>query len=314
VSTLPRGPLLLALCGTVLLVLMGTASAYILFDSPVAGADDGPAGAPGPTGSPTPTVPAGLATVQGARATNPPPSPVGAASGGPSGVAMPQGDLPNWKQVFADDFNGTSLAKGWGAYNAEISSTPGGLWKDSHVRVQDGKLQLLGYREGDRWVTGGLMNNGPATTLYGKYEVRFRADNANGVKYAILLWPDSNKWPDDGEIDFAEDGGGVRDGFSATVHFVTDGGGHETIQRNVKNDFSIWHTVGVEWSPGTLVYTLDGRPWTTVNTSHTPSKPMNLVIQTEAATTCGQWMTCVDATTPATVAVEVDWVTAYVHR
>jgi hypothetical protein len=131
---------------------------------------------------------------------------------------MPQGDLPNWKQVFADDFNGTSLANGWGAYDGEISSTPGGLWKDSHVRVRAGKLQLLGYREGDRWVTGGLMNNGPATTLYGKYEVRFRADNANGVKYAILLWPASNKWPDDGEIDFAEDGGGVRDGFSATVH------------------------------------------------------------------------------------------------
>jgi hypothetical protein len=266
--------------------------------------------------SAAPTVPATAVPTAGpsvtATPTTPPPV-VLAGAAGPSGLAMPRGDLADWKQVFADDFEGTSLAKGWGAYNGDISSTPGGLWKPSHVRVQNGLLRLLGYQEANRWVTGGLMNTGAATTSYGKYEVRFRADNGNGVKYAILLWPDTNVWPDDGEIDFAEDDGGVRDGFSATVHYVS-GGSHQTIQRQLKGDFSVWHTVGVEWSPSGLVYTLDGKAWATVSTTHTPSVAMNLVIQTEAATTCSEFMTCVDASTPSTVAVEVDWVTAYVRR
>src|SRR5450755_3840299 len=32
-----------------------------------------------------------------------------AASGTPSGVAMPTGDIPGWHQVLADDFSGSAL-------------------------------------------------------------------------------------------------------------------------------------------------------------------------------------------------------------
>ena len=40
--------------------------------------------------------------------------------------------------------------------------------------------------------------------LFGRYEVRFRADATDGYKLAWRLWPKSGVWPRDGEIDFPE--------------------------------------------------------------------------------------------------------------
>ena len=37
--------------------------------------------------------------------------------------------------------------------------------------------------------------------LFGRYEVRFRADATDGYKLAWRLWPKSGVWPRDGEID-----------------------------------------------------------------------------------------------------------------
>jgi len=40
--------------------------------------------------------------------------------------------------------------------------------------------------------------------LYGRYAIHFKADPVPGYKTSWLLWPDSEKWPQDGEIDFPE--------------------------------------------------------------------------------------------------------------
>lgn len=237
----------------------------------------------------------------------------GGGSASTSGVPVPVGDLTYWRQVFWDDFTGSSLGHGWGEYNGTIPSMPGGEWDPSHVDVSDGKLKLLTQNVGGQWTSGGVMNHVQAQTTYGKYEVRFRMDKAPGVKYAILLWPKSGTWPQDGEIDFAEDGGGSRTGTTATVHWGPNQASKEMIQRQLKGDFSQWHTLGVEWYWDKLTYTLDGKAWATVYTKNTPSKPMNLAIQTEAGS-CGEWMTCVTSATPKTTTLEVDWVSVYVRK
>jgi beta-glucanase (GH16 family) len=215
-----------------------------------------------------------------------------------------------WTQVYADDFSGTDLGAGWFKYSGAIPSMPGGTWSPSQVQVTQGTLRLLTAKVDGQWTSGGVMNDVQAQTTYGKYLVRFRMDKANGVKYALLLWPASKQWPMDGEIDFAEDGGGDRSAATATVIWGQDGASREQIQRRVTSDFSSWHTVGVEWTPGQLVYTLDGAPWATVQTENVPSKPMDLALQTEAGS-CNEWMTCTDSTTPATTVLEVDWVAVY---
>jgi hypothetical protein len=47
--------------------------------------------------------------------------------------------------------------------------------------------------------------NGPSADrrnqLYGRYEARFRADATDGYKLAWFLWPKSDVWPRDGEIE-----------------------------------------------------------------------------------------------------------------
>jgi beta-glucanase (GH16 family) len=270
--------------------------------------------APSPLTSTTPattvpttpaTTPAPSTTTKDSAAGSPSPSRPGSAPTAPAA-------LNGWTQVYAEDFSGTELGAGWGKYSGEIPSMPGGTWSPSHVQVTQGKLRLLTTKVNGQWTSGGVMNDVQAKTTYGKYLVRFRIDKANGVKYALLLWPDSEQWPMDGEIDFAEDGGGDRSATTATVIWGEDSASREQIQRKVTADFSSWHTIGVEWTPGQLVYTLDGKPWATVKTQSVPYKPMNLALQTEAGS-CNEWITCIDSTTPATTTLEVDWVAVYRH-
>ena len=211
--------------------------------------------------------------------------------------------------MLAEDFTASRLPAGWGEYEGHPGGEPDGWWSPKHVTVSNGALHLLGYKDNGRWTTGGVMNSSAASTTYGKYEVRFRMAKGNGVKYAILLWPKSENWPIDGEIDFAEDGGGKRTGTAATLHY---GRTDTIIQRELTGqDFSVWRTVGVEWTPGKIVYTLDGKPWSTVVSTHVPRGPMDLAIQTETGTCGGKWLGCPDASTPSRVDLDVDWVSVW---
>ncbi len=259
---------------------------------------------PAPSPTPTPAKATPAATKAPTAAATAP------AGSGPSGEAMPTGDLPGWKLVFSDDFNGTALnMRAWGTYSGQPGGDPGGLWDPSHVVVHDGVLELQTYRDpafGNRWVSGGLSSAPALRQTYGKYLVRFRIDQGHGIAGIMLLWPSTSGWPP--EIDFAEDGGGTRTETTATLHY---GAKDTQIARSVTGDFTLWHTVGVEWSPGHLVYTLDGSAWGTVSTSQVPGGPMELDLQTQAGT-CGQADTpCPDATTPAHVNMQVDWIAAY---
>jgi beta-glucanase (GH16 family) len=217
---------------------------------------------------------------------------------------MPVGDQPGWRQVYADDFTGSSLGPGWGAYSGRPGSDPYTMWSPSQVAVQDGVLTLRGQKRNGQWVTGGVSNH-TVTQTYGKWEVRFRIDPSDDLTYALLLWPNMPVWPP--EIDFAEDGGGARRSTVATLHH----GRNAKVAREVDADFSQWHTVGVEWVPGQLTYTLDGRPWTTVASSAVPDIPMWLAIQAQGGGCEKHPGRCPVAGSPAAPALQVDWVVVY---
>jgi Glycosyl hydrolases family 16 len=229
----------------------------------------------------------------------------------PSGEPMPTGDLPGWRQVFADDFDGTTLnLSRWRTYSGHPGGDPGGWWAPSHVTVANGSLILSGYRDpahGDGWTTGGVSSSPGLVQTYGKYLVRFRFDSGVGIAHAILLWPADNSWPP--EIDFSEDNGANRRTDYATLHY---GATNAQLQHSLSVDLTKWHTLGVEWTPGQLVYTIDGRDWATVTSPDVPSIPMVLDIQTQAWA-CGTntWEQCPNATTPSHVNLYVDWVVAY---
>jgi beta-glucanase (GH16 family) len=239
-----------------------------------------------------------------------------ASASDPSGVPMPTGNLPGWREVFSDDFTGTSLDSQWTAYWGQPGGDPGGFFDPSHVTVSGGELVISAFQDpaDEPWdagpatyVTGGVSSSPSFAQTYGKYLVRFRMDAGQGVALAILLWPQSNTWPP--EIDFAEDNGANRQTNYATLHY---GLTNTQVQRQVAVNMTQWHTLGVVWTKGRLVYTLDGRNWATVTNANVPSIPMVLDMQTQGWA-CGTstWEQCPNAQTPAHVNLDVDWVVAY---
>jgi beta-glucanase (GH16 family) len=239
--------------------------------------------------------------------------PVYAARGHETARQMPRGNLPGWQRVFADDFKYRLNPARWGRYQGQPGDS-GGWWEPSHVVVRRGLLSLETYRDqrfGGRWVSGGVSSSRGLKQTYGKYEVRFRMDRGKGVAGILLLMPVADHWPP--EIDFAESGGAreTRRGMSATLHYGSE---NSQIQRSVRADFTRWHRMGVEWSPGKLAYTLDGRRWASVRSPHVPDEPMELDIQAQAGTCGDEWAPCPDASTPSQVNLQVDWVVAYAYR
>jgi beta-glucanase (GH16 family) len=219
-----------------------------------------------------------------------------------------------WKRVFFDDFARGLDTSRWGTYRGQPGGDPGGWYEPSHVVVKNGVLNLQTYRDGRfgrRWVSGGLSSAPGLKQTYGKYEVRFRVDAGRGVGVALLLWPVADHWPP--EIDFGEHGGETRTRkhMTATLHY---GSGNKQVQRTLRADFTHWQTLGVEWTPGRLVYTIGGRPWATVSNPNVPREAMEMDLQAPAGTCGDVWAPCPDATTPAHVAMQVDSVVAYAYR
>ncbi|GAA0281388.1 glycoside hydrolase family 16 protein [Cryptosporangium japonicum] len=224
--------------------------------------------------------------------------------------AMPTGDLAGWRRVLSDDFAGTRLSDRWLAYDGQPSGDPAGWFDPANVTVAGGVLTIRGaYQKArKRWATGGISTRRSLKQTYGKYEVRFRADRGRGIAYAFLLWPVDDSWPP--EIDFAEDNGAGRDRLFSTVHAI----GGSQIENSTAADFTQWHVVGVEWTPGRIAYTLDGKVWATIHDDRVPDQPMALALQSQAWYCGHTWQRCPDASTPATVNLQVDWVVAYARR
>lgn len=231
----------------------------------------------------------------------------------PSGVAAPRGDLPGWRQVFVDEFTGNDLAQAdWGRYSGVPGGDPDSFWLPNHTTVREGMLVLAGYQEFGRMVTGGV-GMWPHAQRYGKWEVRVRADAADEITYHLLLWPQNEVWPP--EIDFAESFGGDRGYVEAFLHWADEQGRAQKTKQVLDGDFTEWHTLGVEWLPGVIRYTVDGRVWATEEGDRVPSVPMWLGIQAQAGG-CRKAVAdgappCPWVGTPARTEVQVDWVSVY---
>lgn len=224
--------------------------------------------------------------------------------------AMPTGKIVGWREVFSDDFPGESLDRSkWRLYEGQPGGDPGGWFSASHVSLSNGMLVISASRDptrGNQWSTGGLSSSPGLVQTYGKYLVRFRMDAGIGVGHALVLFPADNSWPP--EIDFSEDNGSGRDSTLGTVHY---GATDKHVTSDIAVDLTQWHTLGVQWLPGSVVFTLDGRAWAHVDGVAVPKVPMTLDIQTETWPCSGTWGVCPDASTPKAVNLDVDWVVAY---
>jgi hypothetical protein len=234
-----------------------------------------------------------------------------AAASNPSGVPMPVGNLPGWKQVFKDNFRTSVPLGGFSGCvdrSTIMSSTCSGLpksvaarlwaypdgWSDNHtgvyepsqvVSIHNGMLDYYLHTSGGKHmvaaiepkIPGGVNGNG---MRYGAYAVRFKSTLISGYKTAFLLWPDSEKWPADGEIDFPE--GNLNSTVGAAMHFQ---GGTSLQSQNAyisKATYATWHTAVIEWTPSKVRFILDGHVIGT-SVASIPDTPMHWVLQSETA-------------------------------
>ena len=211
---------------------------------------------------------------------------------GPSGVPVPTGNLPGWQLTYSQDFSGTTLPPGWDAYSGEPGGDPYGYWDSADVTVSNGELHLRTKANDDPQSsntssTGGVGFYGNSQE-YGMYLVRMKGDYEPGLQISniALLWPtDGNTWPP--EMDFYEDEGGSRSGFTASLHPGSDGDDCCIVRHTLANAATQWHTYGIMWTPTSITYTIDGRPWGVVRKSQLsgpadwPSIPMNLDLQSQ---------------------------------
>jgi beta-glucanase (GH16 family) len=206
-----------------------------------------------------------------------------------------------WTENGFEKFNGSSLSNNWSIYNG-AGNEGVGLRRPSAISVNNGQLTITGTGN----VSGGLAQHHSQT--YGRWDIRARMDKGDGYGPAILLWPDSERWPQDGELDIVEIPLGDRSSAFMSSHFGAD---NEKISKNVPGDFSQWHTYSVEWLQDKVTFLIDNVPMMVItDRAAIPHKSMHLAIQNDVGA-AGHTIPPRDASTPSSVALHVDWVKTY---
>ena len=185
-----------------------------------------------------------------------------------------------------------------------------GLYSLSNVFTSGGNMVLRTQYAGGKWTSAGVSSGDGFAAYQGKWEVKARFENAKGIGFVFLLYPDDGSWPP--EVDMAE--GRVSDpNVMATLHWDSTNQQRQSFV-NVP-DMTAWHTYGVIMTANKITYTLDGQPWESYTTANVPTKKMWIGFQT-GPMACPSSYECVagnvpNADTPAVSNIYIDWVAHY---
>jgi hypothetical protein len=240
----------------------------------------------------------------------------------PSGLALPVGSIPGWRQDFTDDFTENvpvgdfpaAVSDKWGDYlDGWPDTTKHGTYEPSKVvSIENGVMNMYLHSENGVHMVAAPYPVLPGATgddggtIYGMYEVRFKAQAVKGYKTAWLLWPDSEN-EDEGEIDFPE--GDLQQNILAFNH--QPGSDPETQQNafSTSATYDEWHTATTIWTASSLIFMLDGKVVGEItNKASIPHTDMHWVLQTETRTGGGP------PSDAATANVDVDWVSVWLPQ
>lgn len=224
----------------------------------------------------------------------------------PSGNGTTAAEKFGWGTPIAagsDEFNytGSPTSSKWSPYNGEGHSGNGRRVAANNT-VQDGFLRQTGKSNGDSAGMASKFNQ-----RYGKWEARVRSQGSgSGGTYhpLLIIWPQSDRWPADGEYDFLENGAPGEQCAEAFIHYP----GHTpkvqefAREKNCGAPFSEWHNVAFEWTPQFVTGYIDGKEWFKFGEADITGMPSgHLTIQLDNFKGSGMQ--------PATY--DVDWVRTY---
>lgn len=177
----------------------------------------------------------------------------------------------------SDDFISPSSLDGWKIYDT-VGHVGNGRRTPEAISVADDLLTITGDSQGDSggmaWMPG---------QLYGRWEICMKSPPGSPNYHSVvLLWPDSENWPADGEIDFMEILEPTRQVVTASVLHVRPGDpatkANPNDHRKIAIDATQWRSWGVEWTPDHIRGYVDGAQWFEV-VRNIPKMPMHLAIQ-----------------------------------
>lgn len=235
----------------------------------------------------------------------------GSLGGAVSGTeSAPRAPLSGWKEIFVDDFTTDAPV---GSFANEGCNNPrkvvytgaeGTRWTaypecyldtfnkfpyraDEVLSVHDGALdydlhEVDGKRAGAN--LSPIINGNDQGQTYGRYSARIRTDHAyiTGYRLAMLLWPESEVWPEDGELNFPE--GELTGPIRGYHHFAEPGAtpNSQAISEYEYSNYTNWRVVTTEWTPTTVRFLLDGKVLHE-GTRGVPNTPMRWQLQLESS-------------------------------
>ncbi|OZB98815.1 RICIN domain-containing protein [Paenibacillus sp. XY044] len=232
---------------------------------------------------------------------------------------------PNWKLVWSDEFDGTSLNRS--NWTPEIGTGSGG-WgnnelqyytdRSQNLQVTGGNLVITARKEsygGMNYTSARIKTQNLKTFTYGKIEARIKLPSGQGLWPAFWMLGSNIStvgWPYSGETDIMER---VNNNpyVNGTVHW--DAGGHAEYGRVSGNlDFSQYHVYSVEWDAKCIRWFVDGQQFNefyiengTGNTEEF-QRPFFLLLNLAVG---GNWPGAPNDSTPFPSQLLVDYVRVY---
>lgn len=199
----------------------------------------------------------------------------------------PRAPLPGWNEIFVDNFTKDAPI---GSFANEECNNPGKIvytgtentrWRaypecyldtynkypyraDEVLSTHDGVLDYYlhtvdGKRAGAN--LSPVINNGSQGQVYGRYSARVKVSHPaiTGYRLAMLLWPESEVWPEEGEINFPE---GPLVGPIYGFHHYAEAEATNNSQAlsDVDNsNYVDWRVVTIEWTPTVVRFLLDDK-------------------------------------------------------
>ena len=224
---------------------------------------------------------------------------VGAVLVGSAGDRSQAAVVHGWGAVRGgDEFDGSELdLSRWYAVDG-AGHQGNGRRTGSQVTVADGVLTITGLADG----TTGCIGMTQAQQ-FGRWEARMRVPGGGPTYHPVLiLWPADDRWPDGGEIDYAE----ARGANSRAIEFnylSSSSGRPEWTAGERDLDLTEWHNYAVEWTPETVRGYVDGELFfEDRSVARLPPGPMRQTIQLDWFPDEGQTVES---------SMQVDWVRMY---
>ena len=229
--------------------------------------------------------------------------------------------------VYATDFQELVFAD-WEIYDSPGHAglgwrRPSAITIEPHPEAEGGSVLTITARmgtddeEAGQIVSGGLALLRPKT--YGTYTFRMRVDPdpARVTSGVAILWPWSNRWPEDGELDMVETwvNRDTRAPVETNIHYldpfaqppfeVADDRLWSIVHSGL--DGSQWHTYRFDWRADRLTMAIDDGPARVVTDDplHIPDWPMVPTFQLDAFPAPDG--TRESAAVQGEVTLEVDW-------